>query len=239
MKFLTAIKREILKYHERFQHVAAGLQSYAIILGVLVGACWAVYTFISLRERDTARAQLHQYQIQEHEFELRKSEFERVGREQAVANVEVKAAQVATPTDAGRAIEINIQLKNIGNRNVKFEFPDYSMTVAKVQPDDKGYLHIDRDKIKNPTIPYINARKLPSRDLKSDDRIYQTPPELLRAGQTMTYLSWCRVEEPGLYLIEFAARLTGQDLTATRLGLNVTDENEPFHVVGQTFIVVK
>lgn len=239
MKFLTTIKREILKYHERFQHVAAGLQSYAIILAVLIGGAWALYTFISLRARDTARAELHQYEIKEHEFELRKREFERAGREQAVVNIEVKAVQATAPADTGRSIEINIQVKNIGNRNVRLEFPDYSMTVAEVRPDDKGHLHIDRDKIKNPTIPYINASKLPSRDLKSDDRIYQTLPELLRAGQTMTYLSWCHVEEPGLYLVEFAALLTGQELTTTRLGLNVTEENQSFHAVGQTFIVVK
>lgn len=221
--------RESLKDHEKFKNVAAGAQSLAIVLGVLIGGAWALYTFLALRTREKADAELHQ-------FELRKRELERVNREQGVINIEIKAEQVANPTDPGHSIKIDIEVKNSGNRNVKIEFPIHALTVTKVRSDDEGRLH--REMVKHPIIPYLNAGN-DRRSDKSDDLIHQTPPELLRAGQTMTYLSWCRVEAAGLYLIEFKAALTGEELHLTRLGLGVADENRPFNAVDQIFLVVK
>lgn len=224
-----AVKGEIFKNHEKFKNVAGGFQSYAVIVGILIGGVWARYTFVALKTREKADAELHQ-------FELRKRELERVNREQGVIDIEIKAEQVSALSGPGHSIKIDIKVKNSGNRNVKIEFPITALAVAKVRSDDEGQLH--RERIMHPTIPYLNAGNERGSD-RSDDRIQQTPPELLRAGQTMSYLSWCRVDSAGLYLIEFKAGLTGEELKLTRMGLGVEDENRPFNAVGQTFLVVK
>jgi hypothetical protein len=231
MALFSSFKRELLKNHERFKNAAAGLQSYAVVLAVLIGGAWATYTFISLREQDIAHAQLHDYEIKEHDYELRKLELERKNREQGVINVEVEAEQASIPNDPGRSIKITVQAKNLGNRNVKVKLPEYALTVARVRPEQDGRLRIEWRQ--NPPLPYLDASKL----LPSDRYVKTVPSELLRAGQTVSFPAWCSVEEVGLYLIEFEAELTGEDLNLARQATG--EEEHTFHVVGQTFIVVK
>lgn len=226
MALFTAIKREIVTNHDRFKNVAAGLQSYAIVLGVLIGAAWALYTFFSLGARDKALAELNRL-----DFELRKDEVERLNREQVIINIEVKAEQVSIPNDRGRSIRINIQAKNSGSRNLILKLPEYAITVAKVRPEQDGRLM--QEWVQHPPIPYLNASRLAD----SDGHVKSATSELLRFGQTVSYPSWLRVEEAGLYFIEFEAELTGEELKVAQQA--VGDEDHPFHAVGQTFIVVR
>jgi hypothetical protein len=231
-----AIKRERFKNHEKFKDIAAGIQSYAIVVGVLIGGLWALYTFISLRTKEKAAAELHQ-------FELRERDFERINREQGVINIEIDAEQVSIPNDSGRNIKVNIQVKNLGNRNLKIDLGDRALAIARVQlevqPDEEARLPTDKARLRiegltvSP-IPYLNISKL------NEPNGYVTAQsfELLRAGQTVSFPAWLRVEKEGLYLIDFEAALTGQDLEVTQKAFGDPGQ-ATFHSNGQTFIVVK
>jgi hypothetical protein len=205
---------------EKFKNIAAGVQSVVLALGVLIGGLWTYYTFGALRARYKAEAEIRQLEL--------------ANRVQGVIDIEIKAEQVSTPNDTGRSINIDIQVKNLGNRNLKLELPNHALTIAKVKPDNEGHLYIEW--FKNPTIPYLDASKLISRDLKLDNSVKPTPPELLRAGQTVAFPCWFRVEEAGLYLIDFEGALTGEDL---KISQQETGQTKQFNVTAQTFIVVK
>jgi hypothetical protein len=216
-KLESAAKRST---YEKFKNIAAGVQSVILTLGVLIGGLWTYYTFGALRARYKAEAEIRQLEL--------------ANRVQGVIDIEIKAEQVSTLNDAGRSIKIDIQVKNLGNRNLNLELPNHALTVAKVQPDNEGHLYIEW--FKNPTIPYLDADELILRDLKLDNRVKPTLPELLRAGQTVAFPCWFRVEEAGLYLIDFEGALTGEDL---KISQQETGQTKQFNVTAQTFIVVK
>jgi hypothetical protein len=205
---------------EKFKNIAAGVQSGIIALGVLIGGFWTLYTFSALKASYKADAEIRQLELS--------------NRVQGVIDIEIKAEQVSIPNDTGRSIKIDIQAKNLGNRNLKLELSNHALTVAKVRPDNEGYLYIEW--FKNPPIPYLDASKLVSRDLKLDNRVAPSPTELLRAGQTEAFPCWFRVEEAGLYLIDFEGALTGEDL---KISQQETGQTKQFNVTAQTFIVVK
>ncbi len=206
---------------ERTKNIAAAVQSGVITLSVIVGAGWTLYTFKALRMRYKAEA------------EIRKLELET--DVQGVVDVEVKAEQVSLPNDTGTSIKIGVQLKNVGNRNLALAFGPHALTVAKVWSDTEGRLRIAS--YKNPHLTYLEASKLISRDLNADNLVHLTPPELLRAGQTVSFPAWLNVQEAGLYMIEFRGALTGEELQIVQEELG--RRGDTFHVVGQTFIIVQ
>lgn len=122
-KLESAAKRSTF---EKFKNIAAGVQSVIIALGVLIGGLWTYYTFGALRARYKAEAEIRQLEL--------------ANRVQGVIDIEIKAEQVSSPNDTGRFIKIDIQAKNLGNRNLNLELPNHALTVAKVQPDGEGYL---------------------------------------------------------------------------------------------------
>ncbi len=89
--------------HEKFKNVAAGVQSIILAVAVLVGGIWTVYLFRILDTKGRALAERHAFELRD--------------REQGVINIDISAKQVSIPGDKGRNIYIDIQVKNLGNRN--------------------------------------------------------------------------------------------------------------------------
>jgi hypothetical protein len=206
--------------HERFMNVAAGVQSWVIALGVFIGGIWTLYLYTALNTKQRALAEFEELRRKNH---------------QGVVTIDIKAEQEYIPDDPGRSIKINIQATNLGDRNIPLKLGDAPLTVSKLYPDNEGRLHIIW--AKNSSIPYLNRDKLVVRDLRSNDLVEPVAFELLRAGQTVSFPTWFHVEGTGLYLIEFAPELTGEELKIAQQAAG--EPNRIFHVTGQTFIVVK
>jgi hypothetical protein len=206
--------------HEKFMNVAAGVQSWVVALGVFIGGIWTLYLYTALNTKQRALAEFEEMRRKNH---------------QGVVIIEIKAEQEYIPDDPGRSIKINIQATNLGDRNTPLNLGGAPLTVAKLYPDNEGRLHIEW--AKHTPIPYLNREKLAKRDLRSNDLVESVDFELLRAGQTVSFPTWFHVEGTGLYMIEFASELTGEELKMARQAAG--DPNRVFHVTGQTFIVVK
>ena len=206
--------------HDKFKNIASGVQSLVIALGVLIGGVWTLYLFTSLNTRARALAEFEELKRKNH---------------QGVITIDIKAEQEDIPDDKGRSIKINIQATNLGDSNSKLKLGDSPLIVIKLQPDNEGRLH--KEWVKTSDIPYFNPDKLASPDSKPGDLIEPQDIELLRAGQTESFPTWFHVEEAGLYFIEFAPELTGDDLKKVQQATG--EPNRIFRATGQTFIVVK
>lgn len=204
---------------EKLKTVAETWQSVAIARGVLIGGLWTLYTFDALRTGYKAEAEIRQLEL--------------ATREQGVINIAVTAGQVSIPNDTGRYIKIDIQVMNIGNRNLVLEFPKYALTIAKVQPNEGGQLR--REWYKFSPIPSLYPAKIHSHEPGPNTFVEPVERELVRAGQTIDYPCWFRVEEAGLYLVTFVGNLKGEDLTVTQQAFG---EVRPISVGEHIFIVV-
>jgi hypothetical protein len=204
---------------EKYKTLAETVQSLAIACGVLIGGFWTLFTFNALQTSYKAEAEIRQLEL--------------ATREQGVVNIAVNAGQVSIANDAGRYIKIGIQVQNTGNRNLMLEFPEYALTIAKVQTNEGGQLR--REWYKFSPIPSLYPAKIHSHKLESNAFVEPVEKELVRAGQTIDYPCWFRVEEAGLYLVTFVGRLTGEDLGVTQQAFG---EVRPISVGEHTFIVV-
>jgi hypothetical protein len=206
--------------HEKFKNVAAGVQSWVVALGLLIGGIWTLYLYTALNTKQMALAEFEEMRRKNH---------------QGVVTIDVKAEQEYMPDDPGKSVRINIQATNLGDRNIPLKLGDAPLTVSKLHPDNDGRLHIEW--AKSSSIPYLNHDSLAVRDLRSNDVVEPVEFELLRAGQTVSFPTWFHVEGAGLYLIEFAPELTGEELRIAQQAAG--RPNDKFHVTGQTFILVK
>lgn len=206
---------------EKYKTLAETMQSLAIACGVLIGGLWTLYTFNVLGTSYKA----------ETEAEIRQLDL--ATREQGVINIAVNAGQVSIANDTGRYIKIDIQVQNVGNRNLVLDFPEYALTIAKVQTNEGGQLR--REWYKFSPIPSLYPAKLHSNEPEPNTFVKPVAKELVRAGQTIDYPCWFRVEDAGLYLVTFVGRLTGEDLGITQQAFG---EVRPISVGEHTFIVV-
>jgi multidrug efflux pump subunit AcrA (membrane-fusion protein) len=218
----------------KFKTLAEILQSVALAGGVVIGGFWALYKFRALQASYKAEAEIRQAESQIRQADAQIRQLELATREQGVVNITVNAGQVSIPNDRGRYIKIDIQVQNAGNRNLMLEFPEYALTVAKVQPNEGGQLL--RQWYKFSPIPSLYPAKVHSHDPGPNTFVEPVARELVRAGQTIDYPGWFRVEESGLYLITFVGSLKGEDLTVTQQAFG---EVRPISVGEHTFIVVK
>jgi len=171
--------------------LADTLQSFAIGLGVLSGGVWTLYTFRSFHTSLRSRAEL--------------LKIERELKEQAVVTVDVDAAQAALPDDPRRFIQVSARLENHGNRNLRLDFGHDVLRVARVDTDEAQGLAA------------TSVICSPAKAVDADSgTLYDLEYTVVRAGQRRSHPFWVCVPDPGLYLIEFRALLTGQDLRRPR-----------------------
>ena len=204
---------------EKYKTLAEIVQSVAIACGVFIGGLWTVFTFNALQSGYKAEAEIRQIEL--------------ASREQGVINTSVNAGQVSIPNDTGRYIKIDIQVQNAGNRNLVLELPEHALTIAKVLLNEGGQLR--RERYKFSPVPSLYPAKSHLNETESNTFVKPLERELVRAGQTIDYPCWLRIEEAGLYLITFVGNLKGEDLSITQQALG---EVKPISVGGHTFIVV-
>jgi hypothetical protein len=85
-----------------FKDLAAGIQSIAISVAVVIGGIWAIYRFLSLRELGRARVELKRLQ--------------RALAERATLNISLSAHPHTDPNGNGYYIEVAASVSNVGNR---------------------------------------------------------------------------------------------------------------------------
>jgi hypothetical protein len=113
-----ALMNHLLTDHAAFRDWAAGAQSIAVVLAVMGGAIWTLFTFTALGSAARARRDLHQ---------------------QAVVNISTKAVQVTLPEHDRFGIAVEATLTNVGNRNVLLDFSKQApIVITPVHFDDEG-----------------------------------------------------------------------------------------------------
>lgn len=210
---------------EKYKNIAAAVQSGIIALGVLAGAGWTLYIFSALRTSYRADAEIRQIDLSNYR--------------QGVVDIDIKAQQVPALDDTGRSIKIDVQVKNVGNRNLKLEFKEHALAIARVRPNgapNGGDQRLQMEWYQFSPVPYLYPHELKERQHPPGNMVKPLKEELMRAGQTVSFPCWFRVEAPGLYLIDFEGRLTGEDLKEAQQTFGVV---RPINVSGQTFVVVE
>ncbi|MDB5441722.1 MAG: hypothetical protein JWP73_98 [Phenylobacterium sp.] len=101
-----------------FRDCAQGAQSIAVLIAVVVGGLWTLFTFTALGSRRRAQRDLF---------------------EQAVVNLLTEATQIQVPDSDLLTIAVTTTLTNTGNRNVYLDFEKYApVVVAPVIFDGDG-----------------------------------------------------------------------------------------------------
>ncbi len=109
---------------ERFEKVAAGIQSYLISAAILVGGVWTLYTFSSQLQVQNARAQLTKLQ-RELEAEPR-------------LEISLDARQLDSQERSARYIVGTLMVKNVGNGDTALVFDGSPIKIFKVTVDSSG-----------------------------------------------------------------------------------------------------
>jgi hypothetical protein len=222
----NAVKRKTM---EKFKTLAETLQSIAIVCGAIIGGFWTWYTFEALQSSSKAEADIRQAEVGIRQAEAQIRQLDLETREQGVVDIAVNAGQISIRNDTGRYIKIDIQVKNVGNRNLVLELPEHALTIAKVQSNEGGQLR--REWYRFSPVPSLH----PANDPESNTFVKPLVRELVRAGQTIDYPCWFPLKEAGLYLITFVGKLKGEDESITQQAFG---EVKPISVGEHTFIVV-
>jgi hypothetical protein len=101
--------------HENFKNIAAGIHSIVIVLALIVGGIWTLWTFSSLGERQKAQDELFK---------------------QAVLDIIVDCKQEQLNNDD--YIHANVKIVNHGKRNTFLDFSDSPCQVHKLVFSDDG-----------------------------------------------------------------------------------------------------
>jgi len=101
-----------------FRDCAQGAQSIVILIAVVVGGLWTLFTFTALGSRKRAQRELF---------------------EQAVVTLVTEAIQIQVPDSDLLTVAVTTTMTNTGNRNVYVDFENYSpVVVAPIIFDGDG-----------------------------------------------------------------------------------------------------
>src|SRR5258708_7126760 len=110
---------------DRFQKVAAGIQSLLISAALLIGGAWTLYVFNSQLQIENSRAQLT-----------------KLNRElEAYSRLELEiVVQPMTSTKAAtsRYFECRLVVRNVGARSTSLAFDDKPVRLYRVDIDNQG-----------------------------------------------------------------------------------------------------
>ena len=109
---------------EDLKNLAAALQSAVICIGILVGGGWAMFTFLSLKTVDKARAEL-----------------DKVKRDLAsrgMIEVRMTAVFLRASDGTGNYIQVRLELKNVGNGVEVIRWGESTVRAARVLYGKQG-----------------------------------------------------------------------------------------------------
>jgi hypothetical protein len=178
----------MLSDHERFKNIAAGIQSFALVLAIAVGGGWTMYTFGALHQAESAKAQLR---AQLNQAEMAKAQLRaqlKALKEIRTINIAIKPAQIEVPDDETRYILAMVEITNVGNHPEILEFRGPPFAARRVFFDDRGRLRSDA--------PTGGVVALSSGEAAA---VQVMPKELVRLPCI------AKVKSPGLYYLTFSA----------------------------------
>ena len=186
---------------ERFKNVAAGVQSIAVTLAVIIGGVWTLYTFSALGTKSRAEAELFQ---------------------QAVLAIKVEARQESLKAEQGRFIAAIATVENKGNRNTFLDFRELKpFRVLPVVFDDAGRGEPNPLAAIEVTAPvtYVTVRR----------------------GAVESFPMFVRVPKPGLYVVEFKAPLSPEEIKVHEASAHDSSSTAAPLIVwgGSAYVVVK
>lgn len=97
--------------HEKFKNITDAIHNIVVILAIIVGAVWTLYTFWSLGERQKAQNELFK---------------------QAVVDISIECNQQHMEQPNEDYIQANVKIVNQGKRNTLLDFRDYPLKVDKL-----------------------------------------------------------------------------------------------------------
>jgi len=111
--------------HEKLQNVASAVQSFVVTFAVLVGGGWTLYTYVTLRQKETARL----------EQESKRLELETKQLELPVVDLDVSATELAVPGECRRRLHVRAVMSNGGTRSTKIRLAGDGLAVYAVSAD--------------------------------------------------------------------------------------------------------
>lgn len=202
--------------HEKVKDIASAFQSIVIALSFIVVGVWTIFTFDALQARDRARAELTRL-----EQDIQQQ------RARAVLPVTLEANQQTLPGDQGRYIQVTAHIENLGNRSVRVGLGNEVVAAAKVVHNEQGHLETEKT---------YHAGVVAFSDAEQTS-IWNVPFAVLDPHDSGTLPFWVRVGDPGLYLVEFQAMVTGPDEEESQEVSDVPGQR--FAVKARTFVVVQ
>jgi hypothetical protein len=184
-------------WHERFNNVAAGVQSIVVSVAVLVAGAWAVYVYLVLQQ-PVAEGQLRDLRLKT--------------ALQGMLDLTLQARQLRDVSqrpivdESGQMyVVIEVVVKNVGNKPVSFP----------LHPQDSG-LHVALVKSGGTGDDYDNAAQQSHRDPTQTPPMRDTEIGVEPNGiERLTYL--VKVRQPGVYCAVFRARVPEGDILLTNI----------------------
>ena len=197
---------------ETFRNIAGGIQGFAIAIAFLVVGGWTIYTFDVTETRDKAQAEL--------------TGLRQAINQEAVVTVELEANQALLPNDDSYFINVASKVFNGGNRGLRLDLGGTVIAAALIQFGAENEL-IPSDIHHSGVVAFADSEQTTLRDL---------PFIVLDAQDSATLPFWIKVDGPGLYLIEFRAGITDDDLTSFQDQSRTP--GQPFATKGRAYVVV-
>jgi len=200
-----------------WREVAEIVQAIFVTLAVVGGGLWTLLTFRIFRQKSRAELELRQ--------------LERAAREQAVVNLEMAARQLSLALDPGLYIQAEITARNDGTRNTLLAFQDEPLWVAEVFVQEDGANVVGGWGVSS----LRGIEGVEEQELSERDDLGYRPAYVLRSGMTASFEFLASVPRPGVYYMDFSARVSSRELAESiEAGLDLE------HVVwsAETFVVV-
>jgi hypothetical protein len=179
-----------------FANWSAGLQSLLIGFGVLLGAFWTVYLFLSLNQKEGAANQLLKggTELRMLQVDLARAEEER-GR--AFGQVWLSTVPVGSDTLGNCFLQVNATIANSGSRLITLRFRSESsyppLNVASVSVEDDGAAKFNP--IADADVYSFNPER---------SAVYELREASLQPGEQSSYPFLLKLRPARLYLIQFS-----------------------------------
>ena len=191
---------------EMFRHVAAGLQSLAVVIGLVIGGVWTFIVFRAQLSISRARATLDKLN----------RELER----NSAIGLEISAQQLNIPEDDNRYVLATLTITNRGNQNTRLVWDHKPLSVAIVRfqqrSDDVLLAEVSRTAIYFLT---ESGKRLEERSAG------------IRVGDKKRYEAVLPVYSPGLFLVTFLAAVDEEHLTDAERAIGRIDWKSMCYVV--------
>ena len=178
--------------YEKFNKISGGIQSIVTAAGLVIAGCWALWRYSDLLENQTAIASLEKQEAQARTEK-------RQAQAKVILHVEVSAQQIPSGVElhaSERWVVVELSVRNAGNedyflklnKSTKF-YVAKAISVASDGAQNYGKLIKLQFDYPDMTINGIAVKP---------------------SSEADKYRTIQRIEEPGLYIVRFAASTTGE-----------------------------